>query len=111
MRRPAKEQTMKDKESSAISILPQSGLLPPPIEKIRLECSQDIQVRVYIHLILLVALSAWLIWSGIRAVRSKKAYFGKGYYQYTGKKAVILGYGWITVGVLLLLVGLIIIYR
>ena len=59
---------------------------------------------------LLVGLpSIFLVWSGINAVRKRKAYFGRGYRTWTGRKAVILGYCWLLFGVILFVLGLIII--
>ena len=68
-------------------------------------------MRVYLHILLLCALSFWLIWSGIRAIGTKRAYFGKGTRRYTGRKAVVVGYIWIALGVILLALGLIVVIQ
>jgi hypothetical protein len=66
-------------------------------------------MRAPIHIIILALISGWLIWSGVMAVRKRRAYFGKGYGRYSGKKAVILGYAWIASGGLLVIIGILII--
>ena len=64
----------------------------------------------FLFKMLLVGLpSIFLIWSGINAVRKRKAYFGRGYRRWTGRKAVILGYCWLLFGVILFVLGLIVI--
>ncbi|NIQ39657.1 MAG: hypothetical protein GTN81_13855 [Proteobacteria bacterium] len=67
-------------------------------------------MRTYIHILILVPLSPWLIWSGVRAIKTRKACFGRGYRRYAGRNAVYLGCGWIAFGSLLLLDGLIVIW-
>ena len=64
----------------------------------------------FLSKMLLFALpSIFLVWSGINAVKTKKANFGRGYCRWTGKKAVILGYSWIVLGLALFVLGLLLI--
>jgi hypothetical protein len=58
---------------------------------------------------LLALPSIFLVWSGINAVRRRKTYFGRGYCNWTGRKAVILGYCWLLLGLILFVLGLVMI--
>jgi len=62
-----------------------------------------------LKMLLLALPSIFLVWSGINAVRQRKAHFGRGYRNWTGRKAVILGTCWILLGILLFVLGFVLI--
>ena len=62
-------------------------------------------MRFWAALLLLVLPSVYLVWSGVNAVRRRRAHFGRGYRTWTGRRAVTLGYGWIVLGIALLVLG------
>jgi hypothetical protein len=67
----------------------------PPDESQQRPDDEREDMAFWAALLLLVLPLVFLVWSGVSAVRRRRAHFGRGYRAWTGRKGVTLGYCWI----------------